>query len=64
MRTEDHRISRDPRSSILDPQIPRQAENSEVAFDPHLFNVVSETGRGDDGVGRIPSLGGGGEKWR
>ena len=35
-------MSRDLRSSnsILDPQIPRQAENSEVAFDPHVFNGV------------------------
>jgi hypothetical protein len=40
MRIEDRRVSRDPRSSILNLQIPRQAENSEVAFDPHMFNGV------------------------
>ena len=33
MRAEDRHIG-------LDPQIPRQVENSEDAFDPHLFNGV------------------------
>jgi len=29
-----------PSISIPDPQIPRQVENSEVAFDLHIFNEI------------------------